>query len=100
MRKIRERIAESMDLPKDVVMNLPRVSVCGDKEIYIENHKGLLGCSEDVISVKMRDGIINIRGEKLRIVAIDAESIVVNGGFSGVSYEKIGGNLKNVQKNL
>lgn len=49
MRKFREYIADTMALPKDVVMDLPRVSLCGDKEIFIENHKGILEYSSDVL---------------------------------------------------
>ena len=54
MRGVREYLAESMDMPKDVMMDLPKLSVCGDKEIYIENHKGLLEYSDEIISVKIR----------------------------------------------
>ena len=54
VRGVREYLAESMDMPKDVMMDLPKLSVCGDKEIYIENHKGLLEYSDEIISVKIR----------------------------------------------
>lgn len=94
MRGVREYLAESMDMPKDVIMDLPKLSVCGDKEIYIENHKGLLEYTDQIISVKMRDGIIRLCGHKLRIIALRSRDIVVNGEFERVEYEKIGRKIK------
>ena len=94
MRGVREYLAESMDMPKDVMMDLPKLSVCGDKEIYIENHKGLLEYSDEIISVKMRDGIIRLCGHKLRIISLRSRDIVVNGEFERVEYEKIGRKIK------
>ncbi|MGM9937635.1 MAG: sporulation protein YqfC [Candidatus Ornithomonoglobus sp.] len=100
MKKLSEYIADKMRIPKDVIMDLPKVSVCGDKEVYIENHKGLLGYNDNEISVKMNDGIMYVCGVGLRIIAIDVNRMVVNGDLTGVKYEKIGRIRKNVQKNL
>lgn len=94
MRGVREYIAESMDMPKDVIMDLPRLSVCGDREIYIENHKGLIEYTDRIISVKMRDGIIRLCGSNLKIIVLKNREIVVNGEFERVEYEKIGRKIK------
>ncbi len=94
MRGVREYLAESMDMPKDVIMDLPKLSICGDKEIYIENHKGLFEYTDEIISVKMRDGIIRLCGHKLRIITLRSRDIVVNGEFERVEYEKIGRKIK------
>ena len=100
MKKISEFLAESFSMPKDVMMDLPRVSICGDREIYIENHKGLLEYSDTIIRIKMNDGIINISGTGLRIIVMEQERMIINGDLEQINYEKIGRNLKNVQKNL
>lgn len=96
MKKFSEFLAENFSMPKDVMMDLPRVSICGDKEIYIENHKGLLEYSDNMIRLKMNDGIINVSGTGLRIIIIEQERMVINGVLENVNYEKIGRNLKNV----
>ena len=41
-KRISERAADAWGVPKDVIMNIPRLTISGDKEIYIENHKGIL----------------------------------------------------------
>jgi sporulation protein YqfC len=100
VKRISELFADAMNMPKDVIMDLPRVSICGDKEVYIENHKGLLEYTDNDIRVKMRDGIMHICGDTLRIILLEKDRMVVNGDFSYVKYDKIGRKLKNVQKNL
>lgn len=87
MRKLSEFIADTMRMPKDVVMDLPRVSVCGDREIYIENHKGLVEYTNSDIRIKMRGGIMRVSGVSLRIIVMEYDRIVINGVFKGVFYD-------------
>lgn len=89
MRKFNEFIADALRMPKDVVMDLPRVSICGDREIYIENHKGLSEYTDTDIRIKMTDGIIHIKGKGLRIIVMEYERMVVNGVFERIDYEII-----------
>ncbi len=100
MKSIKEMIAEKMSLPKDVVLDLPKVSICGDKEIFIENHKGIMEYNSDCIRIKTNDGIAHIYGCDLRIIILETDRMVINGEFLRVEYEKIGRKIKNVQKNL
>ncbi len=100
MGKFRENIAEKWGLPKDVICDLPRLSLVGDKEIFIENHKGILEYTSGSVRIKMHDGLMNIKGEKLRIREMQTDRLLVTGDFIGVEYEKIGRKGKNVQKNL
>lgn len=93
-------IADVMALPKDVVLDLPKISVCGDREVFIENHKGLLEYTQSCIRVRMNDGIINIFGSELKIIVMETDRMVIDGVFERVEYEKIGRKSKNVQKNL
>lgn len=90
MKKIRNAIAEKMSLPKDVILDLPRISICGDKEIFIENHKGIMEYTNETIRIKTNDGITHVYGSGLRIVLLETDRLVINGEFSRVEYEKIG----------
>lgn len=100
MRKFREWAAETLGMPKDVIMDLPRISICGDRELYIENHKGILTYTDTELRIKMKDGIMDIFGSGLRIILLELDRMVINGVFEAVEYEKIGRKRKNVKKNL
>lgn len=88
MRRFSEFIADTFRVPKDVAMDLPRVSVCGDREIYVENHKGLKEYTDTDIRIGMRDGIMHISGSGLRIINMEYGSMVINGIFERVEYER------------
>lgn len=88
MKKISEIIADTWKMPKDVIMDLPKISICGDKEVFIENHKGLDQYDNDCIKIKTDDGLVIIKGENLRIIVLEYTTIVVNGTFKSVEYEK------------
>lgn len=90
MRSIKNAIAEKMSLPKDVILDLPRISICGDKEIFIENHKGIMEYTSKTIRIKTNDGIAHIYGTELRIVILESDRMVINGELSRVEYEKFG----------
>ena len=44
-------MAEKLDLPKEVVLDLPLVSMVGQDEVTVENHKGLLEYSAETIRI-------------------------------------------------
>ena len=43
--------AELFDLPADVVAGLPHVEVVGNREFYMENHRGILSYGGEEIAV-------------------------------------------------
>ena len=46
-----ERTAEVFDLPADAVAGLPRLELVGDKELRVENHKGILAYGPEEIHI-------------------------------------------------
>lgn len=85
--KSRDVIAEKFDLPKDVVLNLPKITIVGNNEITIENHKGIILFERDIIKVNTKVKIVNIEGENFEILYIGDSTITISGRFKSVSYE-------------
>ena len=48
--------AELFDLPADVVAGLPHVEVVGNREFYMENHRGILSYGGEEIGRQRREG--------------------------------------------
>ena len=86
-KRISERAADVWGVPKDVIMNIPRLTISGDKEIYIENHKGILEYTDTEIRISTTMGIVRVCGKNLVIDRIRLEDIVISGCFSRVEYE-------------
>lgn len=82
----KNRILEKIDLPKDVVMDLPKITIIGDNEITIENHEGIESFEDECIKIKTNNGIIKIEGQNFEILYIASETIVLSGKFKSVDY--------------
>lgn len=83
-----EKLARKLDLPRDIVMDVPKITVTGNKEIIIENHKGIILFEENEINVNSNMGVIKINGKDLVIEYLEGRTIVVTGKFSSVIYEE------------
>ncbi|SCC43259.1 sporulation protein YqfC [Priestia flexa] len=79
-------MTKTMELPADVLMDLPRITLVGQIHIYIENHKGLLAFSDTEIRVLLKQGQMLVRGEGLVIKVILPEELVLEGKINQVLY--------------
>ena len=87
IEKSRELLAEKFELPKDVVLNLPKITIIGNNEITIENHKGIILFERNIIKINTKVKIVNIEGENFEILYIGDSTITINGKFKSISYE-------------
>ena len=85
-RPIREKIAEAFDLPREIVLNVPRMVISGNGKLFIENHKGILAIKDEEIQITSTDFTIKISGNSLSIKEISSEAIMVDGNISGVEF--------------
>lgn len=85
-----ERIADFFELPKEVVLDLPQVSLIGNGFLRIENHRGIVEYLPDVIRVSASRGEMTIRGRKLVIRSILPEEILVSGEILSIELSNWG----------
>ena len=75
-----------LDLPQDVVFDLPRVTMIGNMQLYVENHRGVLHFSETYLKLALTQGSMEIRGKQLSIRAILTEEVFIEGLIDEVKY--------------
>lgn len=85
--KTREAIAEKLDLPRDVILNLPKISITGNNEITIENHRGVILFEENEIKINSYVGLITINGSGFEILFMGGSTLTVSGKFKSVVYD-------------
>lgn len=79
-----ERTAEAFDLPGDVIAGLPRIELTGNRELRMENHKGILAYGTQEIHVSGGKLIVKIRGDELELRAMNASELRITGTILGV----------------
>ena len=85
-QQLKQLIARRMDLPEDVMMDLPRITMIGQLHIYIENHRGLLTFSDKEVRLMLKQGQLLIRGSDFVIKTILPEEILLEGRIEQVLY--------------
>jgi sporulation protein YqfC len=85
-QRVRNWMTQTMDLPQDVMMDLPRITMIGQIHIYIENHRGLLTFSEKELRLLLKQGQLLIKGKAFVIKMILPEEILLEGKIEHVIY--------------
>ncbi|WP_026692855.1 sporulation protein YqfC [Peribacillus kribbensis] len=85
-QKLRQLMMKTMDLPQDVIMDLPRITMIGQLHIYIENHRGLLTFTDDELRLMLKQGQLLIKGSSFSIKAILPEEILLEGKIDHVFF--------------
>lgn len=75
----RKIAAGVLDLPKDITMEMPRITMIGQYQMYIENHRGVLHFSDKELRLLLTKGQLLIKGSNLVIRAILPEEVLVEG---------------------
>lgn len=85
-KQIRNWLAKHLELPPDVMMDLPRITMIGQIHIYIENHKGLLAFSDKELRLLLAQGQLLIKGKSFVIKTILPEEILLEGEINQVVF--------------
>ncbi|MCD8511977.1 MAG: sporulation protein YqfC [Bacillus sp. (in: Bacteria)] len=81
-------MTEQMDLPADVMMDLPRVTMIGNFHIYIENHKGVIRFTKTELRLRLTEGELLVVGNDFVIKNILPEEMLLEGIIEDVRFIK------------
>ncbi|MNP31414.1 YabP family protein [compost metagenome] len=86
VRKFRKWTVDALDLPKDLVFDLPRLTLIGGKQLYVENHRGVVHFSPESLHLELNKGYLEVEGSGLMIKEIMPEEVVIEGRIDGIKY--------------
>ncbi len=87
IKSIKEKFSDMWGIPKDIIMDLNRLIVTGNREIYIENHRGILKYTDTEILIKTHYGVLSVCGKDLKIEHIRTADMLILGYFEKIGYE-------------
>lgn len=85
---IKKRISDALELPEDIVLNLPRVIVTGNISVFVENHKGIVEYDSDRIRINTAAGTVIVKGEGLLIKSLVADEVTIEGRLKLIEFEE------------
>lgn len=85
--RFKQWAAGVLDLPHDVVMDMPRITMIGPLQMYIENHRGVLIFDQNELRLLLSNKAhLIVRGDRLVIRQILPEEILLEGMIRDVHY--------------
>lgn len=76
---MRERLADAVDISKEIILDAVLVSFIGDRELTLENYKGILEYSDTCIRVKAKPRTVKITGCGLEFKNITRDLLYITG---------------------
>jgi len=81
---VKEKLAEKSGLPKEIILNYPKLVLVGEQELEIENYKGIVEYSDTLIRLNTFLYVLKIEGENLCINLVTADYISIRGKIKGI----------------
>ncbi len=79
-----QKLSHFLDVPLDMVADVPRITLNDNRELTVENYKSIEGYEPHEIRLRSKSYRIIITGQNLQIVAITDEEILVQGVIDGL----------------
>lgn len=87
MRKL-NRINEFLEIPREIVSKVPKITITAFDEILIENFKGILEYEEFFVRISTHIGNVNISGFNLKLSQMTEDDIMVSGKIEKLDFER------------
>ena len=79
-------ISGVMEIPKEVITGLPKISVVGNCELYLENHSGIIQYTCERIRLRTKTGELTICGKCLTLTGLTRDTLTINGEIKSITY--------------
>lgn len=83
---MREKIADAIDISKDIIMDTVLIRLIGTHEVTLENYKGILEYSDRQIKVRAKPRCVCIQGSSLEIICLTDELLNIRGYIEKISF--------------
>lgn len=84
--KFRRQFSDYLELPGDIALDLPKIVLVGNIQVFIENHRGIQAYNPDLVRVVVQEQVVEVTGENLVLRNIVPDEICVEGRIQSVAF--------------
>lgn len=85
---LRERLADAVDISKEALLGTALVSCIGDRELTLENYKGIIEYTDTCIRIRANPCTVKITGTGLELRNITQELLYITGRISSFGFSQ------------
>jgi len=83
---ISRAMADLLEIPKDLVLDIPKITLIGQSELFLENHRGIIEYSSQRMRNNLSRGFLEILGNQLEIKALLPDEIKIEGDINSCRF--------------
>lgn len=77
-------MAEVLEIPEDLALDLPRITLVGNINLNVENHKGIISYTADEVRLRVSDGYLIARGRGFSLRSISRTDVFLEGEINSL----------------
>jgi len=85
-KRFQRQMADMLEIPSDIVMDLPKIVLVGNIQVFIENHRGIVEYTSKNVRVNVGDYEVAVSGEDLLLRNILPDEICLEGKIKSVNF--------------
>lgn len=89
-RNLWDRLAETAEMPGEVLPGQSVLELLGDKRILIERHGGVIQYSPEEIGIKLKFGTVCVCGCALELIHMTQGQLVIQGKIDAITLHRRG----------
>lgn len=82
-----QTLAGILEIPQDIILDLPRITLLGNKQLLVENHKGIIEYDSSLVRIKMTQGELIVKGSDFTLGNLQHEQILIEGTIAELKYD-------------
>ncbi|MCL2873833.1 MAG: sporulation protein YqfC [Defluviitaleaceae bacterium] len=84
--KFKYKVVKALELPKEIVLDLPSLSMIGNEELSVENYKSIIEYKPELLRLNTKTGILYIEGKNLCLKQVTPDQIRITGCILNIKY--------------
>ena len=85
-KKMKRHMSDILEIPNDIMMDLPKIVLVGDFQLFIENHRGIVEYTVEIVRINVGDYELEVTGENLLLRNILPDEICLEGRIISVRF--------------
>lgn len=81
---MRRMMADVLEIPEDLALDLPRITLVGNINLNVENHKGIISYTADEVRLRVSDGYLIARGRGFSLRSISKIDVFLEGEINSL----------------
>ena len=75
---------EKLDIPGEIALGVPRVELVGNREFYMDRHKGVVSYSTELVEIGGGSVEVRLIGRDLQLLAMTDDELRITGRIEKV----------------